>query len=472
MQEKKQPTTQTPTTETLNLAEEFNLWRSKEFKPYNPASDMQKLLSWLSDGRVGGQVNNYQIFMALITVLEKEPYEYRMSEPDEKDFIDALHLYQDNKKTHEHSKKNWAQMRDENEARGMELAKQYPELLQKSKEELDEDFKDWSTNYSEPSMLNNNRHFPTWQKKRLGYENIKIIKSTECLIEAYQEWKIKFVAKPATLSENEYFTLWLKLLGTKHIKDYKGVCELIEGLNAKALGRIEKMSEKLYQDWYREHPSLYSRCVNERTEPLIEEPIKSSDETSVKAAPKNNIVFLDLDGVLLFPSYSNYAEVYIKNFTFVKSKLGEEANGLSEGNIGATLSFSQEAVANLKTLCQKTNAKIVISSNWRLNLGIDKIRSLFKLWDLDSLLIGETTHLFDRAKEIQLWLDEANARNEVDHFVILDDIDDGLSKQFSSNFVNTEDTKLFTKTHLNQALEILAEEYFAELIPEFSRMGL
>lgn len=176
-----------------------------------------------------------------------------------------------------------------------------------------------------------------------------------------------------------------------------------------------------------------------------------------------NIVFLDIDGVLL-RSTDGHAnkEAYHENLPFIQSKLGEAYKTLELYDIGATLRFSKEAVANLKSLCEKINAQIVISSAWRnpedREKSLRRLRLLFKLWDLDQLIIDETPHLRfisninTRAAEIQAWLDRYQ-NGRINSYVILDDID--LSREFPNNFVHTEDRMFFSEQHLEKALSIV-----------------
>jgi len=179
-----------------------------------------------------------------------------------------------------------------------------------------------------------------------------------------------------------------------------------------------------------------------------------------------NVIFLDIDGVLLKNSdgYRN-RKAFEENLSFIRSKLGDEYKNFDLYDLGATLRFSSDAVNNLKLLCQKTNAKIVISSNWRIDVeerreeSLAKLRGLFKLWDLDSSIIDQTPHHGERAKEIKTWLDSMGKK--VNSFVILDDIDSGLSASFRKNFIYTGDSNLFTERHLKNALSIFGKKIHA-----------
>ena len=187
---------------------------------------------------------------------------------------------------------------------------------------------------------------------------------------------------------------------------------------------------------------------------------KPSDFAPTNADNKAiNVVFLDIDGVLLTNSDGDSnREAYNKNLPFIQSKLGEAYRDLDLHDIGATLLFSKDAVANLRRLCEKTDSQIVISSQWRLNSDDDRERSLkrlrllFKLWDLDQLIIDETPHRFGRDKEIQAWLDGYET-GRINSYVILDDID--LSREFPNNLVHTQDRMFFSEKHLDKALSIL-----------------
>lgn len=194
-----------------------------------------------------------------------------------------------------------------------------------------------------------------------------------------------------------------------------------------------------------------------------------------------NVVFLDIDGVLLTNSDGpSNREAYHKNLPLIQSKLGEAYHELDLYDIGATLLFSKDAVANLKRLCEKTDSQIVISSQWRQYSGdrersLRRLRLLFKLWDLEQLIIDETPHLSGRDKEIQAWLDRYE-NGRINSYVILDDID--LFQEFPNNLVHTQDRMFFSEKHLDKALSILkpldlhSEETSTIQEPDFPRLGL
>lgn len=130
------------------------------------------------------------------------------------------------------------------------------------------------------------------------------------------------------------------------------------------------------------------------------------------------VIFLDIDGVL---------NVIPKDF--------DEFGGI----------FHEDFINNLGDIIDKTGAKLVISSSWRV-MGIDWLRDMWKhrnypgeIIDItptekDVVFLGIKSHydLVDRGDEIKLWLDNY----DVDSYVILDDDNDMLEEQ-RNNFVRT-----------------------------------
>ncbi len=132
------------------------------------------------------------------------------------------------------------------------------------------------------------------------------------------------------------------------------------------------------------------------------------------------VIFLDIDGVL---------NVYCQ----------------SRDEYGCN--FHQHFIDNLATLINVTQAKIVISSTWRLS-GLSVMQEMWKHRNLPGEVIDITPNLTygvnlntstPRGKEIQQWLDN----NPTTHYVILDDDTDMLEHQLP-HFVRTSDNKHHT----------------------------
>ncbi len=187
--------------------------------------------------------------------------------------------------------------------------------------------------------------------------------------------------------------------------------------------------------------------------------IKWVDEGKQENTAQLNIVFLDVDGGL---TYSNYRNEETANIDIEKVKL-------------------------LKEICDKGNAKVVVSSSWRgygdytpkiynvlLSIlsdhqieVIDKTPYLPTEFEEETASEGVTVSLVEldklhakfgtgRAAEIQQWLNE----HDVANFVILDDEDwDWRDYGFDTNWI--QPTCLgdggLKREHVDKAIEILTK---------------
>ena len=100
--------------------------------------------------------------------------------------------------------------------------------------------------------------------------------------------------------------------------------------------------------------------------------------------------------------------------------------------------FDEEAVQNLRTLIDRTGAKIVISSSWR-HMGLERIRELWREWGLPGEISGctpgfwgDTVSLPSRGDEIKLWLTDNAPANSA--YVIFDDYKEGECLQEQNQF--------------------------------------
>lgn len=153
----------------------------------------------------------------------------------------------------------------------------------------------------------------------------------------------------------------------------------------------------------------------------------------------NKVIFLDIDGVL-------------------NTRLW-----------GSQSSFDSDAVANLAEIVSKTGAVIVISSSWKC-LGLDEIRKIWQENELpgrviditpdsvsdDELLnadIADINSFYIRGNEIKEWL--ALHKDDVNHYVILDDSNDFLPDQLS-HLVKTDPAKGLSLTEVGRAISLLS----------------
>lgn len=123
------------------------------------------------------------------------------------------------------------------------------------------------------------------------------------------------------------------------------------------------------------------------------------------------VIFLDIDGVL------NSRHTPLK-----KCFKGFEEDERTD----------PRCVQLLNTVVERTQAKIVISSAWRIQHSAEELQAYFKHCGFTGEIIGVTPVLlnvdldpedpdeWERGDEIQEWLDN----NEVENFIILDDDSD------------------------------------------------
>lgn len=160
------------------------------------------------------------------------------------------------------------------------------------------------------------------------------------------------------------------------------------------------------------------------------------------------IIFLDFDGVI---------STYEKRWTFDMKKL-----------------------ELLKEIVDKTDAKIVVSSSWKL--GFTEVDDFIKCFynkprnkDLKNVTIFDwfANSIYDitdnkgpwRGYEIQRWIDKHN--EEIESYVILDDDSDFNDNQLF-NFVQTDGYEGITSREVKLCIKILNGEW----IPNILRLNL
>ena len=112
------------------------------------------------------------------------------------------------------------------------------------------------------------------------------------------------------------------------------------------------------------------------------------------------VIFLDIDGVL--------------NNLSTKEKTPDYHRGIST-----------PLAAIFRRIIEETDAKIVLSSTWRLFPEMHDYMWKSIGLDIKERCIGETPSVWsgDRGEEIERWL-QSNKNLEIDRFVIIDDTDE------------------------------------------------
>lgn len=165
------------------------------------------------------------------------------------------------------------------------------------------------------------------------------------------------------------------------------------------------------------------------------------------------VIFLDFDGVLN-PTH----------YMMCLGKMWRESNGLIKSQDEFGHLFFHQNIDALDHILENTDAKIVVSSTWRMS-GKKVIEDLFrdrgmkKAWSLflditpdhaqpqpNGLWLSD-----ERGAEIQAWLD---AHPEVTNYVIIDDNSDMLPIQMN-NFVKVNQWYGLTMEDAEKAIKIL-----------------
>lgn len=165
------------------------------------------------------------------------------------------------------------------------------------------------------------------------------------------------------------------------------------------------------------------------------------------------IIFLDIDGVL------NHQAFYSKRYELMKAKNYSVEHPLSE--------FCPDSINNLNTLIAETDAKVVISSTWRMGRTVDELQSILNCVGFIGEVIGCTPNLKGddcmRGNEIHKWIKDACKTmpefEGVDYYnfteyVILDDDSDMLYWQ-RNNFLLIDRFVGLTMGAVFQAKKIL-----------------
>lgn len=151
---------------------------------------------------------------------------------------------------------------------------------------------------------------------------------------------------------------------------------------------------------------------------------------------KMNVIFLDIDGVLVTPDSMRLPRLEVEGHSF------------------PTHRFYQPAVVALNRVIRETGAQIVVSSSWRGDPdSIPKLQRIFDVHGVVGTIIGVTPRNgVCRGREIQGYLD---MHPEIRSFVIIDDDTDmGLLRR---RLVRTAFRSGLTEYDAARAIDILTQ---------------
>lgn len=155
----------------------------------------------------------------------------------------------------------------------------------------------------------------------------------------------------------------------------------------------------------------------------------------------NNVIFLDIDGVLNTPDFAVRAHAMWKR-----------TDGWFKSHDKFGQLFDPMAVACLEYLTDTTGARVVISSSWRKS-GTGVMLNLFRFREIDIDIVGCTPVTGGiRGEDIAMWLSE---NVWVENYVILDDDNDFTRQQLENHYVNCSGKYGLDHNAMVRAIKIL-----------------
>lgn len=175
-----------------------------------------------------------------------------------------------------------------------------------------------------------------------------------------------------------------------------------------------------------------------------------------------NIIFLDIDGVL-------NCELFYKgvHHSIVKKQLKKEAKKIDWSQYYKS-QLCPERMSWLNDLCKEIEAKIVISSTWRLGKTVEELQQILNESGATFEVIDKTTHTgYERGTEISIWLKDNSEKfcgikyYDFRDYVIIDDDSDMLLNQ-KEHFFQTDNYSGLTPTICYKIKRFFTKKTFDE----------
>ena len=114
--------------------------------------------------------------------------------------------------------------------------------------------------------------------------------------------------------------------------------------------------------------------------------------------------------------------------------------------------FSNHSITILNEIIYYTDAKVVITSTWRVQHSLEQLRNIFKIRGFRGEIIDKTNIIGSRGEEIQEWLDT----HSINKYVVIDDsVKDILLHINPKRVIKIESNKGLNDTHFDDIVDLL-----------------
>ncbi len=176
------------------------------------------------------------------------------------------------------------------------------------------------------------------------------------------------------------------------------------------------------------------------------------------------VIFLDIDGVL-------NSNIYFRSYEYAEARATAQMGDDRNYGDDYKLMIDDAAVALLNEVIERTKAKIVLSSSWRLHFDLNEMQDMLNRSGFEGKLIGRTPRGMEidpeiagsppmrmgvhyaRGYEIQQWLVQTKHK---DKFVILDDTNDFV--HLTPYLVRTDPNVGLVQEDVEKLVKMLGEE--------------
>lgn len=150
-----------------------------------------------------------------------------------------------------------------------------------------------------------------------------------------------------------------------------------------------------------------------------------------------NVIFLDVDGVLRTDASDRY---------------WSEVTGQPIPKSVFDRLFSSRSITILNEIIYITDAKVVITSTWRVQHTLEELIEKFKIRGFRGHIIDKTNIIGNRGEEIQEWLDT----NSVNKYVVIDDsVKDILLHINPKRVIKIESNVGLNESHFDSITDLL-----------------